>query len=144
MILFHLFLLIFLFYFILFYLFYFYLIVVPYRDVRAFMRDEMDPPVYCSDRRLVKAASMLRVVAATHGKMSVSLLDCTVLQHVLWYHPSDQKVLREWLMKRVVPETGTYIRTYICTYMCAYMCSYMRMCLSYSYTSLYNIVLLYF
>jgi AAA lid domain len=70
------------------------------------MRDEMDPPVYCSDRRLVKAAGMLRIVAATHGKATVSLQDCLLLQHVLWYHPDDQKALRDWLLKRVVPETG--------------------------------------
>ena len=70
------------------------------------MRDEMDPPVYCSDRRLVKAAGMLRMIAATHGKSSVSLLDCLLLQHVLWYHPGDQRALKEWLLKRVIPETG--------------------------------------
>ena len=75
------------------------------------MRDEMDPPVYCSDRRLVKAAAMLRIIAATHGKSSVSLLDCLLLQHVLWYHPGDQKALKEWLLKRVVPETGTHVHT---------------------------------
>ena len=70
------------------------------------MRDEMDPPVYCSDRRIVKAAAMLRIVAASQGKAAVSLLDCFLLQHVLWYHPDDQKVLRDWLLKRVVPEVG--------------------------------------
>lgn len=70
------------------------------------MRDEMDPPVYCSDRRIVKAAAMLRTVAASQGKASASLLDCLLLQHVLWYHPDDQKVLRDWLLKRVVPEVG--------------------------------------
>jgi AAA lid domain len=74
------------------------------------MRDEMDPPVYCSDRRLVKAAGMLRIVAATHGKATVSLQDCLLLQHVLWYHPDDQKALRDWLLKRVVPETGECFR----------------------------------
>ena len=78
----------------------------PYRDIRAFMRDEMDPPVYCSDRRLVKAAAMLRMIAATHGKTSVTLLDCSLLQHVLWYHPGDQRALKEWIFKRIVPETG--------------------------------------
>lgn len=69
----------------------------------------MDPPVYCSDRRLVKAAGMLRIVAATHGKATVSLQDCLLLQHVLWYHPDDQKALRDWLLKRVVPETGRFL-----------------------------------
>jgi hypothetical protein len=85
------------------------------------MRDEMDPPVYCSDRRLVKAAGMLRIVAATHGKATVSLQDCLLLQHVLWYHPDDQKALRDWLLKRVVPETGDYHHHSLYQY-CALLC----------------------
>ena len=46
------------------------------------------------------------MIAATHGKSSVSLLDCLLLQHVLWYHPGDQRALKEWLLKRIIPETG--------------------------------------
>jgi MoxR-like ATPase len=86
------------------------------------MRDEMDPPVYCSDRRLVKAAGMLRIVAATHGKATVSLQDCLLLQHVLWYHPDDQKALRDWLLKRVVPETGDCFHHSFYQY-CALLCT---------------------
>lgn len=83
------------------------------RDLRAFMRDEMDPPVYCSDRRLVKAAAMLRLVAATHSRTTVSLLDCLILQHVMWNQPEDKTVIKNWLRKRVVPETGLYGFKYI-------------------------------
>jgi AAA lid domain len=76
------------------------------RDVRAYMRDDMDPPVYCSDRRLVKAATMLKVVAASRGRTVVSPLDCVLLQHVLWHSPEDQVKIRDWLWQRAVPDPG--------------------------------------
>ena len=76
------------------------------RDVRAYMRDEMDPPVYCSDRRLVKAANMLRVAAATQNRRTVSTVDCLLLAHVLWHSPEDQSAVREFLWNNAVPNPG--------------------------------------
>jgi hypothetical protein len=57
-------------------------VVVPLRDL-YFLRDDADPSVYVSDRRLVKAAVMLRVSAASNGRTSVSSLDRLLLQYVL-------------------------------------------------------------
>ncbi len=48
------------------------------RDLRTHMRQELGVEV--SDRRLVKAASLLRVCAATNGRTRVDLLDCLLLQ----------------------------------------------------------------
>jgi MoxR-like ATPase len=48
------------------------------RDLRTHMRQELGVEV--SDRRLVKAASLLRVSAATNGRSRVDLLDCLLLQ----------------------------------------------------------------
>jgi MoxR-like ATPase len=76
------------------------------RDVRAFLRDEADPPVYISDRRLVKAAHMLRIAAATQGRAQVSTLHCLLLQHVLWHSLEDQQRLRDFLWKHAVPDAG--------------------------------------
>jgi MoxR-like ATPase len=35
------------------------------KDLRTFLRDENEPPIYCSDRRLVKAARLLKVGASS-------------------------------------------------------------------------------
>lgn len=41
-------------------------------DLRCHLQDRMEPPVYVSDRRLVKAMSLLRVAAYTNGRKAVS------------------------------------------------------------------------
>lgn len=71
------------------------------QDLRVFLRDSIDPPVTISDRRLVKALRLLRVVAASHGHNSVSLLDCFVLRHVLWQTPEDIEKIDRWLWRRL-------------------------------------------
>merc|ERR1719387_444063 len=53
-------------------------------DIRDFMQEKLEPPVYVSDRRLLKAVNMLKVVAQTNGRRHVSSFDCLLLQHCLW------------------------------------------------------------
>jgi len=65
------------------------------RDLRTHMRAELGVEV--SDRRLVKAASLLRVSAATNGRTRVDLLDCLLLQvlspySLYWY----KSTILEW------------------------------------------------
>ena len=54
--------------------------------------------VYVSDRRLVKAATMLRVAAWTSGRTTVTKYDCLLLQHVFWKHPEEAEKISEWFL----------------------------------------------
>jgi MoxR-like ATPase len=77
------------------------------RDLRAFLRDEMN--VNMSDRRLLKAARLLKVVAASHGRSRVDPIDCLLLQHVAWNLPEQREAIREWLWDHVTPgSSGQY------------------------------------
>jgi MoxR-like ATPase len=71
------------------------------RDLRRFMRDELD--VQVSDRRLVKAARLLRFSAASHGRTSVDPIDFLLLQHVVWRLPEHRSTVREWLFNHLTP-----------------------------------------
>lgn len=71
------------------------------RDLRSFVRDDLG--VYVSDRRLVKAARLLRVCASTHGRSRVDLVDCLLLQHILWQIPEQRESVREWLWDNLTP-----------------------------------------
>jgi MoxR-like ATPase len=53
-------------------------------DLRAYLQDKCEPPVYVSDRRLVKSIALLRVAAYTNGRSAVSEFDCLLLSNVLW------------------------------------------------------------
>eukprot|EP01047_Picozoa_sp_COSAG01_P069990 COSAG01_NODE_10496_length_2151_cov_2.088207_1_plen_148_part_10 len=64
-------------------------------DLLAFL-DESG--VYVSDRRLVKAAKMLRVAALTSGRDAVTKFDCLLLQHVFWKNPDEAEKIQEWFV----------------------------------------------
>ena len=55
------------------------------RDTRIHLRDRIDPPIFISDRRLLKAVKMLCISACTNGRDYVNVADCLLLKHVLWY-----------------------------------------------------------
>ena len=74
------------------------------RDMRTFLRDELD--VYVSDRRLVKASNLLKVSAASHGRKRVDFIDCLLLQHVIWQYPDQRQQIREWLFDNMTPGTA--------------------------------------
>ncbi|KAL9188343.1 hypothetical protein ACHAXT_006721 [Thalassiosira profunda] len=71
------------------------------RDLRKFLREDLG--VYVSDRRLVKAARLLKVSAASHGRTSVDYVDCLLLQHVVWQLPEQRDAIREWLWDHLTP-----------------------------------------
>jgi MoxR-like ATPase len=74
------------------------------RDLRNYMREELDVDV--SDRRLLKAARLLKISAASHGRISVDPLDCLLLQHVVWRLPEQRVAVREWLWDHLTPGCG--------------------------------------
>ena len=71
------------------------------RKLRSFMRDEFDVEV--SDRRLVQAARLLRLSAASHGRAHVDPIDCLLLQHIVWRLPEQRAAVREWLWQNLTP-----------------------------------------
>lgn len=76
-------------------------ICVLVQKLRTFARDELG--MYISDRRLVKAARLLRVSAATHGRSKVDRVDCLLLEHIFWQLPEQQVAIREWLLDNLTP-----------------------------------------
>jgi MoxR-like ATPase len=70
-------------------------------DLRRFMKEEQN--VELSDRRLVKASRLLKLSAASHGRLRVDTVDCFLLQHCMWQLPEQKKVVREWLWDNVTP-----------------------------------------
>jgi len=71
------------------------------KDIRNFVTDTLGQ--YVSDRRLVKAARLLRVSAATHGRKQVDLIDVLLLQHMLWTYPQQKDALREFIIDNLTP-----------------------------------------
>ena len=66
-----------------------------FRDLRTFILDEMDVDI--SDRRQIKAARLLKVSAASHGRNRVCWIDCVMLQYMAWRLPEHRSALSEWL-----------------------------------------------
>jgi MoxR-like ATPase len=75
-------------------------------DLRSFLQDKCEPPVYVSDRRLVKAVGMMQVAAYTSGRTVVSELDCLLLQHVLWQRPEEAERIYDWLLTSMAADDG--------------------------------------
>ena len=71
-------------------------------DVKQLIEDLLlfldESGIYVSDRRLVKAAAMLRVAALTSGRTAVSKFDCLLLQHVFWKNPEEAERIQEWFV----------------------------------------------
>ncbi|KAK9827021.1 hypothetical protein WJX74_003724 [Apatococcus lobatus] len=82
-------------------------------DLRAYLQDKLEPPVYVSDRRLVKSVALLQVAAYTSGRSSISLHDCLLLQHVLWQRPEEADKIGEFLMSQLAADDGLQQANYI-------------------------------
>lgn len=75
-------------------------------DLRAFLQEKCEPPVYVSDRRLVKAVALLQVAAYTNGRLSLTEYDCLLLQHVLWQRPEECERIADWLLQKLASNDG--------------------------------------
>ena len=74
------------------------------KALRAHLAQKTEPPVYISDRRLVKAAALLRVAAHTCGRERVAPADALLLEFVFARSPTDAALVRDfvltWIAKR--------------------------------------------
>lgn len=75
-------------------------------DLRTWLQDKMEPPVYVSDRRLVKAMQLLQVAAHCNGRTSLSEYDCLLLQHILWQRPEQADRINDWIMSQLAVDDG--------------------------------------
>jgi MoxR-like ATPase len=76
-------------------------IILLLTEVRHFLQETTKPPIYVSDRRLVKAVNMLKVAAYTNARDTVNLYDCLLLQHCLWNSPLEQESLLQFLLEKL-------------------------------------------
>ena len=74
-------------------------------NIRIFLRDEADPQIYFSDRRLLKAVQMLTVSAASNNRDIISVFDLLLLKHILWHSQDDQNLVTQWLWDNLIPNT---------------------------------------
>ncbi|NOY27171.1 MAG: AAA domain-containing protein, partial [Oligoflexia bacterium] len=74
-------------------------------DVVALLCDLRDwctaEEIPVSDRRWRKIVKLLQVSALTHGRTTVSVWDCWLLQHCLWDAPEGREKLCDWYAARV-------------------------------------------
>ena len=82
-------------------------------DLRSYLQDKCEPPVYVSDRRLVKAVALMQVAAYTSGRTVLADYDCLLLRHVLWQRPEEGERIYEWLLTVLASDDGMQQMQYL-------------------------------
>jgi len=75
-------------------------------DLRAFLQERCEPPVYVSDRRLVKSVALMQVAAYCDGRDAVSEYDCLLLEHVLWQRAGEARRVGDWVLGQLAADDG--------------------------------------
>lgn len=75
-------------------------------DLRVYLQEQVEPPVYVSDRRLVKAVGLMQVAAYCNGRSQVTEYDCWLLQHVLWQRPEESQKIADWVLGQLAVDDG--------------------------------------
>ena len=71
------------------------------------MQEKIEPPVYVSDRRLVKSIQLRQVSAFCNGRDAVTEYDLLLLQHVLWQKPENADRIADWVLSQLSADDGT-------------------------------------
>ena len=79
-------------------------IIIFLRNLRKYLRDEIESSIYISDRRLVKAMKTLRISAFTNGRSYVSMMDCLLLRYMLWDNFDDIEIVDDYIWANIIPE----------------------------------------
>ena len=82
-------------------------------DLRAFLQDKCEPPVYVSDRRLVKSVALMQVAAYSSGRTMLADYDCLLLRHILWQRPEESERIYEWLLTALAADDGMQQMQYL-------------------------------
>lgn len=91
-------------------------------DLRTYLQEKIEPPVYVSDRRLVKAVALMQVAAYCDGRDVVSEYDCLLLEHVLWAEPGHAAKISDWLLAQLAVDDGMKQVSYLLSGLFARAC----------------------
>lgn len=75
-------------------------------NVRNYLQDKCEPPIYVSDRRFMKSVQMLQVVAYADGRNEVNEYDCLLLEHVFGNRPDDSAKVRSYVLEVIASDPG--------------------------------------
>lgn len=75
-------------------------------DLRNYLQDKCEPPVYVSDRRFMKAIKMLQVAAYADGRTAANEVDCLLLEFVLGQRPEDSHKVRSRVLEVIASDPG--------------------------------------
>jgi MoxR-like ATPase len=75
-------------------------ILVALTNLREILRKEN---IIASDRRYKQALSLIRASAYLGGRQQAAIEDLTILQHVLWSQPTEQKVVQKIVLNTINP-----------------------------------------
>ncbi|KAL4519632.1 hypothetical protein Ndes2437A_g07814 [Nannochloris sp. 'desiccata'] len=75
-------------------------------DLRNYLQDKCEPPIYVSDRRFMKAVKMLQVAAHADGRTAVSEVDCLLLEFTLGQRPDDAQKVRARVLEVIASDPG--------------------------------------
>ena len=82
-------------------------VIIFLRNLRKYLRDEIESSIYISDRRLVKAMKILRISALTNSRSYVSMIDCLLLRYMLWDNYDDIEIVDDYIWANIIPEGKT-------------------------------------
>mmetsp|Transcript_22439 Transcript_22439/g.49028 ORF Transcript_22439/g.49028 Transcript_22439/m.49028 type:complete len:583 (-) Transcript_22439:411-2159(-) len=75
-------------------------------NLRNYLQDKCEPPIYVSDRRFMKAVQLLQVVAHGDGREEVTEYDCLLLEHVFGNRPDDSHKVRAHVLETIASDPG--------------------------------------
>ncbi|WIA29519.1 hypothetical protein OEZ86_012019 [Tetradesmus obliquus] len=75
-------------------------------ELRCYLQDKCEPPMYVSDRRFMKAVQMLQVAAHADGREAVNEYDCLLLEHVFGNRPDDCHKVRGQVLEIIASDPG--------------------------------------
>lgn len=75
-------------------------------DLRNYLQDKCEPPVYVSDRRFMKAVRMLQVAAFADGRGAVTESDCLLLEFVFGQRPDDAHKVKARVLEIISSDPG--------------------------------------
>ncbi|KAK9830840.1 hypothetical protein WJX74_009470 [Apatococcus lobatus] len=75
-------------------------------DLRNWLQDKAEPPIYISDRRFMKSIQLLQVAAFADGRDEVNAFDCLLLEFVYGNRPDDAQKVRQRVLDIISSDPG--------------------------------------
>lgn len=75
-------------------------------ELRNYLQDKCEPPIYVSDRRFMKAVNMMQVAAFADNRSQVSEADTLLLEFVMGNRPDDSQKVRSKVLDILASDLG--------------------------------------